>query len=143
MGFNVLLTAVVNTVFAALTHFVANAARRPLVVGFLVGASTLLCQLNFTSAVYWSQLSRCLELPAGSKSPPSYSCERPGVYWAVGLTVGLLFLAQLCVLLLLSLWQDDFVDTSRQTEDNLMREQSYDRGSPLLSSTSLARGTTL
>ena len=139
MGFNIVLTAVVNVVFAVLTHFVASAARRPLVVGFLTGASTMLCQLNFTSAVYWSQLSRCLELPAGITPPQSYTCARPGVYRAIGLAEGLLFLAQLCALLLLHLWQENFLDTRGP------REPSLDQGSPspLLSSTGWARGTTL
>ena len=143
MGFNILLTAAVNAVLAAISHLVASAARRPLVVGFLVGASTLLCQLNFTSAVYWSQLSRCLELPGNVKPPQGYSCERPGVYWAIGLVEGLLFLAQLCGLLLLSLWQEHFVDASRPTRDNSSHHLQRDHGSPLLTATTLTRGTTL
>ena len=129
MGFNIVLTAAVNLVFSAVSHFVVSSRRKPLVVGFLVGALPLLCQLNLTTAVFWSQLSKCLRVPAAGTEPPRrYSCERPAVYLAIGLLEGLLFLIQLGLLLLLSLWQELLVEGAGQ----LQHSETHVLSSPFL-----------
>ena len=65
--------------------------------------------LNFTTGVYWGQLSKCQVLPTNLQVD-HYTCTSPILYGAISALTILVFISQLSVFLLLMLWRDVFIE---------------------------------
>ena len=111
-GFNVVLTALINSAFAAgAYHVLQSSVITPAAVGFLTGCSCMETTLSLMTAVYWGQLSKC-EITKLSIS--QYSCDNKVAYGAVSLFATLLFLIQTIFTGSLIGWYDDVIDDNLQ-----------------------------
>jgi hypothetical protein len=79
-----------------------------------MGSSSMMALLNFTTGIYWGQLSRCREL---SRVLAHYSCNSPRLYGFVALFSMLIFATQFVVFLLLYVWRDSFALEGVRDED--------------------------
>ena len=111
-GFNVVLTALINSAFAAgAYHVLQNTVVTPAAVGFLIGCSCMETALSLMTAVYWGQLSKC-EITKLSIS--QYSCDNKVAYGAVSAFATLLFLIQTIFTGSLIGWNEDIIDDDLQ-----------------------------
>ena len=77
MGFNIVLTAILNISFVAGALYVVRNSKTPIAIGFLIGVSAMMTMLNFMTAIYWGQLSKCKSYPLNYTQ---YSCSQPAAY---------------------------------------------------------------
>ena len=113
-GFNVVLTALINSAFAAgAYHVLQSSVITPAAVGFLIGCSCMETALSLMTAVYWGQLSKC-EITKLSIS--QYSCEDKVAYGAVSAFATLLFLIQTIFTGSLIGWNEDIIDEDLQVD---------------------------
>lgn len=83
-------------------------------IGFLIGVTATMSALNFMTAIYWGQLSKCtLGLIA-----LGYSCTNPAAYSAVCTFSVFIFLLQSAFCYAIVLWRNDLIsDEDSQYDD--------------------------
>eukprot|EP00608_Synchroma_pusillum_P005517 CAMPEP_0198429690 /NCGR_PEP_ID=MMETSP1452-20131203/8989_1 /TAXON_ID=1181717 /ORGANISM="Synchroma pusillum, Strain CCMP3072" /LENGTH=194 /DNA_ID=CAMNT_0044150107 /DNA_START=11 /DNA_END=595 /DNA_ORIENTATION=+ len=114
MGFNVVLTAILNVGFCGGTYYVIRKSQTPLGVGFLIGASTGLTILSLMTAVYWGQLGEC---ETTKTNIDQYSCDNKSGYRAVSAFASLLFITQFAFTILVVVWKDNVIGDTGLYED--------------------------
>ena len=59
VGFNVVLTGILNLVFAVASYYSLGKLRTPIIIGVVMGSGIMISFLSFMTSVYWGQLSMC------------------------------------------------------------------------------------
>lgn len=106
MGFNAVLTALLNIAFIAGSYYVVRNSKTPIAVGFLIGSSVMMTLLNLMTSVYWGQLSKCQAVTA---SVAQYSCSQPDAYGAVCAFAVMMFLVNLGFTASLIVWRGELI----------------------------------
>lgn len=75
-------------------------------IGFLIGSTSTICAMNFLTAVYWGQLSKCQKI---SYSVDHYSCSNRVAYGSVCAFAVLMFLVQFAFSIASILWRGDLI----------------------------------
>lgn len=110
MGFNIVLTAILNSAYNASSYIlVKKTSRRPLQMGLLIGSSSMMVLLNLMTAVYWGQLSKCHILPHYA-SLAQYTCDNPILYTCISVFAALACLSQAVFLILVLIWRDHLIE---------------------------------
>lgn len=76
-GFNIVLTGLLNLMFALASYYALGKLKTPIIVGAVIGGGIMICFLTFMTAVYWGQLSLC---EAVTESIRHYSCDQKIAY---------------------------------------------------------------
>jgi hypothetical protein len=132
-GFNCVLTAFLNIAFIGGSYHVIKNSKAPIAVsicnlmhfdfvvslffktkaclrfqqvGFVIGSGAMMASLNFMTAVYWGQLSKCTSLGV---SLGGYSCTNTAAYGAVCAFAVMLFLCQLGFTTAVVLWRSELI----------------------------------
>jgi hypothetical protein len=113
-GFNAVLTALLNIAFIAGSYYVIKNSKTPIAVGFLIGSAFMITLLNFMTAVYWGQLSKCQVV---TSSVAQYSCSNPDAYGAVCAFAVLMFLVNLVFTGLLVMNRGELISESAMYDD--------------------------
>lgn len=79
-----------------------------------MGVTATMTALNFMTAVFWGQLSRCTT----GIVITGYSCTNPTAYGAISAFSVLIFLLQMAIFVALVMWRNELIsDDSSQYED--------------------------
>jgi len=113
-GFNAVLTALLNIAFIAGSYYVIKNSKTPIAVGFLIGSAFMITLLNFMTAVYWGQLSKCQVV---TSSVAQYSCSNPDAYGAVCAFAVLMFLVNIVFTGLLVMNRGELISESAMYDD--------------------------
>jgi hypothetical protein len=108
LGFNIVLTALINSIFVAGGYRVIQGSRSAVSIGVITGCSLVITVLSLMTAIYWGQLSKC-EITTASIS--QYTCENKVTYAAVSVFATLLFLTQVIFTGSLVGWMDDIIES--------------------------------
>ena len=106
-GFNIVLTALINSGFAAAGLHVLQKGRSQLSIGILMGCSMMITILSLMTAIYWGQLSKC-EMTNYSIS--QYTCTNKLAYGAISALATLIFVIQIVFTGFLFSWGSEFID---------------------------------
>lgn len=77
VGFNVVLTGILNLVFAVASYYSLAKLKTPIIVGGVIGAGVMISFLTFMTSIFWGQLSFCETV---TESIKHYSCEHKMAY---------------------------------------------------------------
>jgi hypothetical protein len=105
-GFNVVLTGLLNAGFVGGAQFVIKNSKTPIAIGFLLGTAGMMAVLNFMTAIYWGQLSKCKYY---SSYYTSYSCSQTHAYGAVCAFAVFIFFSQLLFTVGVGLWRGELI----------------------------------
>mmetsp|Transcript_22801 Transcript_22801/g.22024 ORF Transcript_22801/g.22024 Transcript_22801/m.22024 type:complete len:195 (+) Transcript_22801:135-719(+) len=112
VGFNIVLTAFLNIAYIAGSYYVITNSKTPIAIGFLIGVTATMSALNFMTAIYWGQLSKCT-MGIVAKG---YSCTNPSAYGAVCAFAVFIFLLQSAICIALIVWRDELI--GNESSDN-------------------------
>lgn len=113
-GFNVVFTALLNAGWIGGSYYVVRNSKTPLAIGFLIGVSCMMSILDFMTAIYWGQLSKCSKTSALISQ---YSCSNPTAYGAVCFFAVFLFLVQLAFSVAVILWRSELIHEAGLYDD--------------------------
>jgi hypothetical protein len=119
-GFNIVLTALINSGFAAGGYNVIQGNRTSFSVGIIIGCSLVITSLSLMTAIYWGQLSKCEVVTA---SISQYTCNNKVAYAAVSVFATLLFLSQVIFTGSLIGWMNDIIE-SKENQNNTLESTS-------------------
>lgn len=114
MGFNAVLTALLNISFIAGSYYVVKNSKTPIAIGFLIGSSVMVTLLNLMTAIYWGQLSKCQILTA---SVAQYSCSQPDAYGAVCAFAVMMFLVNMTFTTFIIIWRGELICEAGMYDD--------------------------
>jgi hypothetical protein len=83
-------------------------------IGFLIGVTATMSALNFMTAIFWGQLSRCTK----GVVLTGYSCTNPTAYGAVCAFSVLIFLLQAAICGAIVLWRNELISDDASSYDD-------------------------
>ena len=91
VGFNVVLTGILNLVFAVASYYSLGKLRTPIIIGVVMGSGIMISFLSFMTSVYWGQLSMCETTTITIRH---YSCTNKFGYRMICFFSAVMFLLQ-------------------------------------------------
>jgi hypothetical protein len=91
VGFNVVLTGILNLVYAVAAYYSLSKLKTPMIVGGVMGAGVMISFLTFMTSIFWGQLSFCETV---TESISHYSCEHKMAYSVTCFFATVMFLFQ-------------------------------------------------
>lgn len=113
-GFNCVLTGLLNVALVGGSYHVIKTSKAPIAVGFLIGSSAMITILNFMTAIYWGNLSKCEVI---SDDLAGYSCDNSSAYGAVSAFAVLLFLIQSIITSGLIIFRNELINETGLYDD--------------------------
>jgi hypothetical protein len=91
VGFNVVLSGILNLVFAVASYYSLGKLKTPIIIGAVIGAGIMISFLTFMTSVFWGQLSLCEVVLVSVRH---YSCENKFAYRMTCFFSSVMFLFQ-------------------------------------------------
>ena len=91
VGFNVVLSGILNLVFAVASYYSLGKLKTPIIIGAVIGAGIMISFLTFMTSVFWGQLSLCEVVLVSVRH---YSCEHKFAYRMTCFFSSVMFLFQ-------------------------------------------------
>ena len=101
--------------------FFALKSSKQIAIGFLMGVTLVMINLDLMTAVYWGQLSHCTKL-SPDQAVNQYSCHNRSTYKAVCAFASILFVIKTVFFCALVRWRHDLVDD--ETYHSVLRSSS-------------------
>ena len=111
VGFQLLVTGLLNVLFAVGTFWVINKQPDSLSVGACLGSGVIISLLSLVTAVHWGELSHCEVLSVAVRK---YTCDSKDAMRVLCFFSIILFLLQVCSL---SSWNIDYLCTRKYPRD--------------------------
>ena len=99
IGFNVVLSGLLNLVFALASYYSLGKLKTPIIIGGVIGGGIMMSFSSFMTGVYWAQLSLCEAVTASIRH---YSCDQKVAYRVTSFFSIIMFLLQVKDLILFS-----------------------------------------